>query len=126
MTKDKHVTILGILFIVRGCVVLLIGIGAFLVLTAIGALSGDNTALGILGLIGSIVAGLMLLLSLPSIVAGIGLLKFQEWARILAIIVGCISLFDIPIGTALGIYTLVILFDDQAIGLFKTPPLTAP
>jgi hypothetical protein len=100
--------------------VLLIGIGAFLVLTAIGALSGDSTALSILGLIGSLAAGLMLLLSLPSIVAGIGLLKFQEWARILATVVGCISLFDIPFGTALGIYTLITLFDDETIGLFKT------
>ena len=126
MTKDKHVTILGILYIVRGIIVLFVGVGLFVVLTGIGALSGDETALGVLGLIGSVVAGFMLLLSLPSIIAGIGLLKLQEWARILAIIVGCLSLFDIPFGTALGIYTLIILMDDRAIALFRQRPPGVP
>jgi len=32
-----------------------------------------------------------------------------SWARMLAIVFGCFSLLDIPLGTALGIYTLWVL-----------------
>jgi hypothetical protein len=42
--------------------------------------------------------------------AGWGLLNRQPWARMLAIILGVISLFfHIPFGTALGVYTLWVL-----------------
>ena len=42
--------------------------------------------------------------------AGWGLLNRQPWARLLAIILGVVSLFfHIPFGTALGIYTLWVL-----------------
>ena len=42
--------------------------------------------------------------------AGWGLLNRQPWARLLAIILGVISLFfHIPFGTALGVYTLWVL-----------------
>ncbi len=42
--------------------------------------------------------------------AGWGLLNRQPWARLLAIVLGVISLFfHIPFGTALGVYTLWVL-----------------
>jgi hypothetical protein len=41
--------------------------------------------------------------------AGWGLLERQPWARMLAIVLGCFSLPDMPFGTALGIYTLWVL-----------------
>jgi hypothetical protein len=42
--------------------------------------------------------------------AGWGLLNRQPWARMLAIVLGVISLFfHIPFGTALGVYTLWVL-----------------
>ena len=43
------------------------------------------------------------------IVAGWGLLDRQPWARMLAIVLGCFNLIDMPFGTALGIYTLWVL-----------------
>ena len=43
------------------------------------------------------------------IITGIGLLSRSPWARMLAIIVGCVGLVDMPFGTALGIYTLWVL-----------------
>ncbi len=43
------------------------------------------------------------------IITGWGLLQRQSWARMLAIVFGCVSLLDIPLGTALGIYTLWVL-----------------
>jgi hypothetical protein len=47
--------------------------------------------------------------SVPSIVAGIGLPKCQSWARVLSIILCVIHLFNIPFGTALGVYGLWVM-----------------
>jgi hypothetical protein len=41
--------------------------------------------------------------------AGWGLLQRKSWARILALVLGTLSLLDVPLGTALGIYTLWVL-----------------
>ena len=43
------------------------------------------------------------------IVTGWGLLERRPWARMLAIVIGCIFLVDMPFGTALGISTLWVL-----------------
>jgi uncharacterized membrane protein len=57
-------------------------------------------------------AGIGVLLSgyaIAGMIAGIGLLARSPWARMLAIVLGCISLIHFPLGTALGIYTLWVL-----------------
>ena len=43
------------------------------------------------------------------IVAGWGLLERQPWARMLAIVLACLNLVDLPFGTGLGVYTLWVL-----------------
>jgi hypothetical protein len=43
------------------------------------------------------------------IIAGWGLLERRPWARMMAIVLGCVFLIDMPFGTALGIYTLWVL-----------------
>jgi hypothetical protein len=48
------------------------------------------------------------------IVAGWGLLDRQPWARMLALILGCFNLVDMPFGTALGVYTLWVLLPAQS------------
>jgi hypothetical protein len=48
------------------------------------------------------------------LLVGWGLLDRQPWARMLAIIVGCLKLIDFPLGTALGIYTLWVLVPQGA------------
>jgi uncharacterized membrane protein (DUF2068 family) len=53
--------------------------------------------------------GLLLAGAVVGIVAGWGLLERKPWARMLAIVLGCFSLLDMPFGTALGIYTLWVL-----------------
>jgi hypothetical protein len=48
-------------------------------------------------------------------IAGWGLLNRQGWARSLAIVMGVISLFfNIPFGTALGVYTLWVLLPSRS------------
>lgn len=124
MSKQNHITLLGVLHIARGAFVLLVGVLLFAVLTGIGAISEDSTALGVLGFIGT---GLMLLLTalaIPSVLAGIGVLLRREWGRILALVVGILSLLDIPIGTAIGVYSIWLLMNDETRTLFQETPAT--
>jgi glucose uptake protein GlcU len=51
---------------------------------------------------------------LLGILAGWGLMDRQPWARTLAIVLGCIALMKISIGTALGIYTLWVLLPAES------------
>ena len=52
--------------------------------------------------------------SVPGLVAAYGLLRGRKWGRIAGIIVGALFLFNFPIGTAIGIYAIVILAGDPA------------
>jgi hypothetical protein len=63
----------------------------------------------------------LLALSLPGIVAGIGLLKFRPWARILTIVISVLNLLNIPWGTILGIYGLWVMFSEEGARLFAAP-----
>jgi hypothetical protein len=115
----KHIELLGILHIVYSIFGLLIGIGLLFILSGIGLISGDPTALGVLTLIGSILGGFFIVLSIPGIIAGVGLLKLRPWARILAIIMACLDVLNIPIGTALGVYTFWVLINDEVVQEFS-------
>jgi uncharacterized membrane protein (DUF2068 family) len=42
-------------------------------------------------------------------VAGWGLLEHAQWGRVVAIVAACFSLLKFPFGTALGIWTLIVL-----------------
>ena len=46
--------------------------------------------------------------------AGYGLLERESWARLLALVLGFVSLFNVPLGTALGIYTFWVLLPSHA------------
>jgi hypothetical protein len=122
MTKtdlDKHVKILGWLHLVMSCFFLLVGVVVVAFLLFGGILSNDPEALGIMTVVAVFVGGLLLVLGLPGIAAGFGLLKRKNWGRILAIIVGLLSIANFPLGTALGVYTTYILLQDTAPAYFE-------
>ena len=126
---EQHIKILGVLNIVWGAmgalgglIVLLVFGSAFgIVGTAIHHDADAAIALPIIGLVGGAIAFFLLLLSVPSIVAGIGLLNFKPWSGTLAIVVSAFHLLSIPFGTALGIYGLWVLFSQDSPRLFLRP-----
>ena len=101
-----HVQIAGWLNIVANSIFLLLGICGFVFFAGLGffatADSGDAVALPILGLVGTVGLLFFAVLSLSRLLAGYGLLKQKKWGQILGIVVGLLSLFNIPVGTALG------------------------
>ena len=117
---DTHVKILGWLNVAGAIFFLLIGGFVFILLSVIGVASGDAEAMTVLPIIATFVGGLMFLMALPSLVAGYGLLKRRSWGRILAIIVGAFNLMNFPLGTAIGIYTVYVLFQESASDYFTS------
>jgi hypothetical protein len=114
-----HVRILGWLHIVFG----VFGLCAALLVLGGSVLGGlfSGSVMGMLGagLGGTFAAMFIALLSVPGLIAGYGLLKFQPWARILTIVLAVFELIRFPWGTILGIYSLWVLLSKEGAALFQ-------
>jgi hypothetical protein len=62
----------------------------------------------------TIVGWLLLTKAAVGFFAGWGLLQRENWARTVALVVGFVALLNVPLGTALGIYTLWVLLPAQS------------
>ncbi len=132
----EHVKILGIIHIVFGCLGLL-GAMALAGVFAFGGtmvgLSGQNdpdalVAISVMGAVGAGLFVLFLVVSVPGILAGWGLLHYKPWARILTIVLSALNLFNFPIGTALGVYGLWVTLNQETEAMFRNapPPMMPP
>lgn len=124
---EQHIRVLGILNIVcgslgalSGIVILVIFGGAYGIVEAVSQNQLEAaTALPIIAVIGGAIAILLLLLSAPAIIAGIGLLQLKPWARILTIVVSALHIFNVPFGTALGVYGLWVVCSEKSQSCFE-------
>jgi hypothetical protein len=116
---EKHLQFLGGLFIIFNTLTLVIALVVSAIVVGGGMISGDETVMAITAMVASILAFILLIVSVPGIICGFGLLKRRPWARVLAMVIGVINLFNIPFGTALGIYTLWVLMHDDSQPLFR-------
>lgn len=111
---EQHLKLLGILFIVSGVFSILIGFLSLALLSAVGILTGQPQAVAILTIVGTVAAAFCFVTGVPEIIGGWGLLKKRSWSRILVIIMAIINIFSFPLGTALGVYALWVLFKPEA------------
>jgi hypothetical protein len=129
---EKHVNVVGVLHIGMGALwilgaIVILGV-AFLAVGGTvgpGVLSGDQDALAVLTAIGVGLgiflfgmAAFMALLSVPGIVGGLGVLRLKPWARYLVLVLAVLALFNVPIGTAVGVYSIWVLVQDETAELF--------
>lgn len=73
---------------------------------------------GLFGLSIAIIV-LLALVSL-SVAAGIGLIKGKSWGRTLALVNAVLDLLNIPIGTVIGVLTLIYLLRPEVREYFET------
>lgn len=112
----QHVGTLGVLWIVYGALTALGGGFMLLALNLFSAgVMGNETPMPpfirpMLGFIGM----MFLITGLVRILAGWAVYSKQSWGRILCLILGFLSLIDVPLGTALGIYTIWVLLSPGA------------
>jgi len=122
---QEHVRLLGILWIaysalhVLGAAFVLL-IGRIFLSGAIHISNGPPAEfLQLLRPIVAFIGWLLIVKAAAGLVAGWGLLQREGWARILALVVGFLALINVPIGTALGIYTLWVLLPTQSDSDYK-------
>ncbi len=115
---EKHINIITALRIGTSILSIIVGGIIFFILYFIGDFSGDPDAKTVLTIIANILAIIIVIFSIPGIIAGIGLLKRKEWARILTLILSVVSLFNFPIGTAIGVYSIWALVQPEIVAVF--------
>ncbi|HTI39280.1 MAG TPA: hypothetical protein VL484_17070 [Vicinamibacterales bacterium] len=122
---QTHVKVLGVLFIALSAICICAAIFFFIAFaigasaTAANADPHDTAiALPIIGAVGTAFVAFLVVLSIPGIVVGIGLLNFRPWARIVGIALSALNLINIPFGTLLGIYGLWVLLNSETEPLF--------
>ena len=140
---ERHVTILGALHIALGTISLVIALGPLLVQLLVGrgveelislgvagfssrGAASDPDALitvpnivGILGTLVTILRLIALIVSLPAIAAGFGLMAYRPWARMLTVVLSLLHLFNFPFGSVLGVYGLWVLLSNETRVLFE-------
>jgi hypothetical protein len=128
---QTHVKVLGVLYLVVSAFSLL---AALFLILAIGSAAGivgvaadpqdAAIAIPVLGIAGTALGVMLLVLALPGLLTGWGLLTYRPWARILGIVLSALNLLNIPIGTALGIYGLWVLLNGETERLFASSTLS--
>jgi serine/threonine protein kinase len=115
-SPDKtHIQIVAVLHFCFGAIILL---GAVAVVLAIGipfgiTLSqGETEAPKVLGIIGFLITAFLAVLSLPGIIGGWGLFTGRTWGKPVILVLSALHLFNVPLGTALGIYSFWALLRD--------------
>ncbi|MBS1508842.1 MAG: hypothetical protein JSS79_19550 [Bacteroidetes bacterium] len=128
ITLDGHKKVLGILYVVSAMLtilgmVILKSILAFVFSFALDeANESDRRVIEmVLSLVQFLPYFIILFFSLPTLIAGIGLLTHQSWAPVMALIMGCLKIFSFPIGTAIGVYAIWIYSEHHKLKTASSP-----
>jgi hypothetical protein len=125
-----QVDFLGVLFVVWGLLTTLIGVstlalgvGAVALMTSADRSGpgspGSNVAVSVTVAIFTLLALIAIVWGIAHIVVGVPLRRRRPWARIMALMLGSVDLLLLPYGTALGIYALWVLLNENGKLLFS-------
>jgi hypothetical protein len=120
LTIKKHVTLVAAFHIGISALGLIGATIIFLIFSFAGSFVQDVDATGsaVLKFLSTFLPSLIFLISLLSLIGGIGLLNYQKWARILMLVVSAIMCFAFPFGTIVGVYSLWVLLQDESVIIF--------
>jgi len=127
---SEHLRLLGILWLalsalnaVGGVVLYILANTLFVHLPEMSG--GPRAATAWLHPFLSVVAVIVLVKAAAGFLAGWGLLEREPWARMLTLVLSFLALFNIPFGTALGIYTLWVLLPAESDAEYQAQIRTA-
>jgi len=117
---QQHIRLLGILWLALSALNAVAGIVMFVLADTVFAHLHEmpnvppDVPAGFLRSLFSTIGTLILAKAAFGFLAGWGLLRREPWARMLTIVLSFLALFNIPLGTALGIYSMWVLLPAQA------------
>ena len=123
----RHVKIVAWLYILHGALYVLLGLGAFGLLRLAGRYfdkfdpGGEMPMMAgpMLQMLGSMLAIVAVIISIPRLLAGFGLLSLRPWARTLTLVLATLGFVDFPIGSAIGAYAYWVLLSNEGSDLFR-------
>jgi hypothetical protein len=125
MTAEDHNKTLATLYFIYGAMHGLTLAGLLLLFFVVQIATPGGNSLSTFWLAFGVAAFVILLLvvALLPLVVGYALTKRTRWARPLGLSLAVVSLINVPIGTALGIYTVTFFKSEGGIKLYggKTP-----
>ncbi len=114
----EHVRLLGILWLAVSALNAVAAVVLFVLSNTLFArlpeISGNPEATAWLRPFLTVIAYVIAVKAGAGFLAGWGLLQREPWARLFAIVMAFLALFNIPFGTALGIYTLWVLLPAES------------
>ena len=120
---EKHLTIVAALQVGFSLLGIMAAVIVYTVLQSVMQIADEPEAARVLSIVARWVSLFLLLVSIPGLIGGIGLFMKKSWARILVLIISVLDLLNIPIGTAVAVYTIWVLVQDDTVKLFaKQPP----
>lgn len=132
---EKHIKLVAVLNIVYRSILIVGSIVLFILAAVFGRImdfvqrSGDLRAdeipreiLDIVPVILVVIAAIIIVISIIAIIGSIGLMRKQEWGRITLLVVSVFNLMHVPLGTALGIYTLWVILNDEIVRIYNPLP----
>jgi hypothetical protein len=120
----QHVQAVAALNIAAGALYLM---GAVLVFIFMGMASGivisqgQHEAAGVIGIVAVALFCFLSVLGLPSVIGGWALYAGKSWGKPLVLVLAILHLPNVPLGTALGVYTLWALLREE-----PQPQIAAP
>lgn len=116
---EKHINVVAALQIGLSIFTLLLVILAYTVFNLIGSFVDEPNGKMVLSIIAKAIAAFLIFVSIPGLIAGFGLYRRKEWARILTLVISVIILFNFPLGTAIGIYSIWALVQPETVAAFN-------
>jgi hypothetical protein len=112
----SHIAYAGFFALIFGLMMLLFGAGIIGALLSEPGPTGPPAIMFVFMLL--FMAVMFSLFTVPSFIAGYGLLKRKKWAKVWAIISAVLAGGQFPMGTAVTVYTFWFLFSDAGKQLF--------
>jgi hypothetical protein len=73
----------------------------------------------LIGPITFMIGVLLMIVSMPSVAAGVGLLRYRNWGRMLTLVLSVLRILEFPLGTATAIYSFWVLLSQGGKSFFK-------
>lgn len=120
MTAEEHNKTLSTLYLIYGAIhgLTLLGLLGLVLVFKFASVAGELISATWM-IVGAIVFVVLLFaVGLLPLLVGFGFAKRRQWVKPLSIAVAIISLVNIPIGTALGIYTIKFFRTEAGVKLY--------
>ncbi|MBA3973535.1 MAG: hypothetical protein C0504_04860 [Candidatus Solibacter sp.] len=122
-----HLKILAWFNVVLGALGLLAGAAIFggaMVVSDIFQYAVEDAGVpaAVLQLVALVVTTVVLVVSLPCLILGYGLINLRPWARVLGIVLAALNLLNVPFGTAVSLYAFWVLLKPETAALFRSAP----